>query len=56
VDAQWQNSAGNHICQQSGQAQGFAGCALELLAVMMGIPVSLLGKNYDALNLLRVTN
>ena len=27
---------------------------VERVAVMMGIPVSLLGKNYDALNLLRV--
>ena len=27
---------------------------MERVAVMMGIPVSLLGKNYDALNLLRV--
>ena len=26
---------------------------VERVAVMMGIPVSLLGKNYDALNLLR---
>ena len=26
----------------------------ERVAVMMGIPVRLLGKNYDALNLLRV--
>ena len=26
---------------------------IERVAVMMGIPVSLLGKNYDALNLLR---
>ena len=26
---------------------------VERMAVMMGIPVSLLGKNYDALNLLR---
>ena len=27
---------------------------VERVAVMMGIPVSLLGENYDALNLLRV--
>ena len=27
---------------------------VERVAVMMGLPVSLLGKNYDALNLLRV--
>ena len=27
---------------------------VERVAVMMGIPVCLLGKNYDALNLLRV--
>jgi len=27
---------------------------VERVAVMMGIPVSLLGKNYDALNLLKV--
>ena len=26
---------------------------VERVAVMMGIPVSLLGKNYDVLNLLR---